>query len=345
MFTRLTALGTGALLAVTLLGSAAPAAAQTTPETGATPAPQASTAPSQRRNPVGPEPGVGPRERPARVSRREPFSIEVSPFGYMPTGSDQLATSPGNYEYGPSKSGKLTATPLVSPGTPAVNQIFFDGQAQFRITSRLRAFYRRVNHASIDGKRNGKYGGGAWDLESQEGLAYGGLLPGLTVDAFYRERHRIYGSNNVGTSTPRFYTGVSMGVTQVFGGETIVGRPYRLYVEATDVDHHLDAGVPIPPGQFDLGKHVIYRLAFRTQVPVYGQNKVVPYFEAINFEDYFNNNLQPSHTNRQIMGVAVRGTRYVGWDFYVKNDHQYDPLGDVPHNVGIFAVMHLKYGG
>ena len=284
------------------------------------PAAQPTTAP----NPAS-ERGSAAARR-GRRPKRPRWDLTLTAEQAFPTGADQL----------------------VPPGTLNSNQILPAGELRYNITPRLNAFVLRRNHFDVGGRqyKGGKpsYGGFALDIEWDEGLGYA-VSRDLAVseEYVYRYRNCCPNAGDPANNKPRVLQGPRTNVTWTVGPETIVGRPLRLHAEGTYVDHNLDLGVGLPAGTPVLGNTWVYKLTAYLNVPVLGQKKFVPYVGVEHFDDFFNNQTVPSTTNRSEYGVNIRGNGYMSYRAYVKNDHQTNPDGDVPHKVDLYleASLHL----
>ena len=305
-----------AALATSALALGFTAAASTIAAAASAPVPAATATPAAAPRAI--------RKAPPLHKRPPLYTLTLSPTQSFPTASDELV--PG--------------------GTLGNNQVFVDGSLFVQVAPRVRVFEKLINHADVGGARwkNGRpdYGGFGRDTENQEGLAWN-FAPDLALDLAYRERHRVCCPS--GSVSGRYYTGVLGGITYTFGPRTRIGKPFRAYVEETYVNHHLIAGVKIPKGQHDIGKRTLFKGSISAQFEVFGQQRVVPWVEYQNFSTLFNNNLVPSHTNRSIVGIQIKGTPFVSYRAFMKNDHQYGAGADVPHSVNLYLSASFKLSG
>lgn len=266
------------------------------------------------------------KKAPAFQKRAPLYTLTVSPTQSFPTASDELV--PG--------------------GTASNNQMFVDGSLFINVAPRVRIFEKMINHADVGGARykNGRpdYGGFGRDTENQEGLSWD-FARDLSLDLAYRERHRVCCPAATDVKSGRYFTGVLGGITYTFGPRTRIGKPFKAYAEETFVNHHLVSSVKIPKGQSDFGKRTLFKGSIAAQFELFGQQRVVPWVEYQNFSTIFDNNLVPSHTNRSIVGLQIKGTRYVSYKAYMKNDHQYGAGADVPHSVNLYLTASFKFTG
>jgi hypothetical protein len=248
----------------------------------------------------------------------------------------------------PQQSFALGGDQLTPPGTVNDNGPQIAGDLYVRLAPKLRALGKRVIHYDVSGAtfKKGKpsYSGFAIDNEYDWGLIYA-LNPQLSVteEYIYRYRQCCPNAGDPANNKPRVEQGPRTEVTFATGPNTRIGRPLRFLAQATYVEHHADIGIGLPGGTPVQGKTWVSKLTAYLYLPVYGQSKVVPYFGVEHFNDFFNNQLVPSMTNRTVTGIQIRGTRFASYRAYVKNDHQTNPAGDVPHKVTLFLESSFRF--
>lgn len=252
-----------------------------------------------------------------------------------------------NFSLNVEKSYALGADQLTPPGTVNDNQVLLGGALDVNLTPRLRAFVSRSNHFSVSGRRYKKgkpdYSGAGWDLEYDGGLSFAASKD-LTLLEEYVYRYRVCCPNagDPRNSKPRILQGPRTQITYLAGPQTRIGRPLRLRAEATYAIHHLDLGFGLPAGTPVLGNTWVSKVSAYLSVPVYGQRQFVPFVGVEHFSDFFDNQRVPSMTNRTEVGFRLRGTPFVSYRAYVKNDHQTNPGGDVSHKVMLYFVTTFK---
>lgn len=245
------------------------------------------------------------------------------------------------------KTYAIGADQLTPPGVVNDNQILLGGDLFIRLAPKLRFVASRSNHFDVGGRtfKSGKpvYGGAGWDLEYRFGLAYA-FTKDLNVVEAYDYRYRVCCPNAADrTNTkPRTKQGLFTGISYRVGPNTRIGKPLQLRLEGTYIDHHVDLGFGLPAGTPVLGNAWVYKVAAYLSVPVFGQTQVVPFIGGEHFIDYFDSQLVPSMTNRSEYGVRIKGSSFMSYRAYVKNDHQTNPNGDVPHKVTLYLETTFK---
>ena len=248
----------------------------------------------------------------------------------------------------PQQSWALGGDQLTPRGVVNDNGPQIAGDLYVNVAPHLRAFERRVLHYDVSGAtfKKGKpsFSGFGIDVEYDSGLTYA-LTSDLSVaeQYIYRYRQCCPNAGDPANNKPRVEQGPRTEVSYATGPRTRIGRPLRFSAQATYVDHHLDLGTGLPGGTPVLGKAWVTKVTAYLYLPVYAQSKVVPYFGVEHFTDFFNNNLVPSMTNRTVTGIQIRGTRFASYRAYVKNDHQTNPNGDVPHKVTLFLESSFHF--
>jgi hypothetical protein len=242
----------------------------------------------------------------------------------------------------------LGADQLVLPGEPGDNQLIFGGHVYFNITPRLRAYEVRDNHFDVVGRtfKKGKpnYSGQSWDLQYDTGLRYE-ITRSLSISEDYVYRYRVCCPNaaDATNSTPRIKQGPRTTLEAWFGPVTRIGQVLMIKDEATYVIHHYDLGEGLPAGTPVLGNTWINNIEAYAYIPILGQRQVVPFFGVEHYTDFFDNDRVPTMTNRTQAGLIIRGTRFVSYRFYVKNEHQTNPGGDVSHKVMLYLESSFKF--
>jgi len=265
--------------------------------------------------------------RPLLLKRREPLIVlDVRPTQSFPLSADERSL----------------------PGQPTDNEIVLDGDLFIALKPHLHAFIKYDNPAEIDGAtyKNGvrTYPGYNRDERTSEGFSWD-FPHGLALDVGHRERHRTCcpGAGDPTVAAKRFYTATYAGVTYVFGPNSMIGKPFRVYAEEMFVNHHHDIGVPIPPGPYDEGKKTVFQYWMRGQFELFGQQKVVPYIEYQNFTGFFAMDVVPAHTSRTFTGLRINASKLLAYDVHIQNDHNYAPTPNSGHNVSLYVDAIFKY--
>lgn len=247
------------------------------------------------------------------------------------------------------KSYAIGADQIPPQGALNDNEIMPAGSLTLNLTPRLRLVESRLNHFSIGGRRykgaknTPSFSGLGYDIEYRTTLAYA-LAKDLELSEAYAYRWRTCcpGAGDPLNNKPRLRHELITGLTYKFGPNTVVGKPLQVHVEAAINDHHLDLGTGLPAGTPVLGRALLGKETFYSQVPAFGKN-FVPYFGFEHFTSIFDNQLVPSTINRSIFGFRINGNSFMSYRAYVKNDHETNPGGNVSHKVSLYLETTFKF--
>lgn len=201
----------------------------------------------------------------------------------------------------------------------------------YDILPRLTAYWTRGNIDSQFGRVfvNGKaiFPTAGLDLTDEIGLAYA-VTANFSVSAgyFHRARQCCPGAGDPTNNNPIQYTGPYVGLSESFGPNTVIGKPFSVTVLAHYVDHHLNQGAlaSLTPGTVDHGKLWTIDPAIVTaRIPIAHQRRVVPSVSWIYFGTYFDNAPVPLISTAIQYGLTITGSPLVDYSVMARTFNQY----------------------
>ncbi len=284
----------------------------------ATPTPKTGTQPSPGTGKGTPRNGVRPR-------KFEHWELTPTAYFTFSSGTDLVPPGGGVNNIG---------TP---PGnTEPLDTFRITGTARYRFNNHLSARFQRIEHTGATGRvyRNGKtafYGGHSEDYEERF-LAEWTWNPYLVSTAGYAMRTRTCcPAAAQANPNPRIKTGFFTDETWRFGPNTIGGKPWTFNFRWEQQPHHpnnISLGKPNP---LDQGVKPTFATSLYSNVYLWHQTKVVPYYGLEYFSTYFSYSPAMTITYRKVYGVAYRATSDISWRAYVKIDQSGGILATDPN--------------
>ena len=246
-----------------------------------------------------------------------------------------------------SKSYALGADQLSLPGQNTSNQIFLDGNLQYQVAPRYRLYFKKADKNSTGGRQYSAkgvptYGGFSNDVQDTVGFSYAAGR-NEQYDVFYTYRYRTCcpGAADPKNLSQRHFHGIGVGYTNRFGHESKIGKPFTIYLEETRVKHMFDVVGASSVG--DIGPQWILTSGyFNAQFRVWGQQKLIPYYQYEHFDTFMDNNLTGTHSNRTRIGFRMPGNKLASYNFYVRNTQPYNPTVNTTHDVMLVLETTLK---
>lgn len=306
-----------------------PPAAADSATTGAQPAP--SSAPQTFPQPASPPAsssagGIAPvRAGTLRRSKFYHFDFEPVAVQSLTVGSDTVVCYTPQTHVGCTQP---KTAPL--PG----DLLRYAGNARWNFNRHLALHYQRIAHLGVAGRTNGKYGNSGYDYEELESLEWT-FSPVLVLNAGWDYRATVCcpGAGDPTNPTPRAKHGPFISMAWRFGPDTIVGKPFALGLRTTFVDHEFNAAAQsgLARGVTDIGKKNEYVPTLYWNIPIFHQNKLVPFLGWEYYSTFFDNKPTLSYTNRKVFGFALRLTDKINVRVTDKNDQNWNVGPDGTH--------------
>ena len=208
------------------------------------------------------------------------------------------------------------------------------GNARWLFNRHLGLHYQRIAHLGVAGRTNGKYGGSGYDYEELESFEWT-FNPVLVMNVGWDYRATVCcpGAGDPTNPTPRAKHGPFISMGWRFGPTTVVGKPFALSLRTTFVDHEFNAAAQsgLARGVTDIGRKNEYVPTLYWNIPIYHQNRFVPFLGWEYYTTFFDNRPTLSYTNRKVFGLAMRLTNDFSVRIIDKNDQNWNVGPDGTH--------------